>query len=252
MSSALPNVIAHRGGKVWAPENTLSAFRKSLEAKVFGVELDIHRCSSGELVVIHDDDVQRTTNGVGLVKDISFDELRRLDAGSWYSAEFTAERIPLLSEVLQLIDGGLVINIEIKNTPIDYPGIDEDLIELLKGYKHTDKIIVSSFDHNVVHSVAKKASNLQTALLSDSLFYGLQDYAQKVGSKVWHPAFGSLRNDAVQEAHAAGIQVNAWTVNDPREWASAVEMKLDGIVTDDPPGLVSYLERVGKVRSLSS
>jgi glycerophosphoryl diester phosphodiesterase len=249
MKDLIPNVIAHRGGKVWAPENTMAAFSKSIEAGAYGIELDIHRCASGELVVIHDDDVKRTTNGVGLIKDITYPELKRLDAGSWYDAKFAQERIPLLEDVLKLVDGKLVINIEIKNTPIDYPGIDDDLIELLSSYAHVDKIIISSFDHGVVRSVHRKAPHLKTALLADALFIDLPEYARKVGTTIWHPCFGSLRPEAVVEAHSAGMQVNAWTVNDSREWSSAVAMQLDGIVTDDPPGLIAFLDKLVKVRS---
>lgn len=89
-----PFVIAHRGGKRWAPENSLSAFKKSLEAGVDGIELDIHKCKSGELVVIHDDTLNRTTNGTGYVKDATWQELSQLDSGSWYSPAFKGEKLP--------------------------------------------------------------------------------------------------------------------------------------------------------------
>lgn len=226
----------------------MAAFRKSLEAGVYGIELDIHRCATGELVVIHDDDVQRTTNGVGLVKDVTYPELQRLSAGLWFDKRFRDERIPLLKDVLDLVAGKCVLNIEIKNTPIDYPGIDDDLIEMLAGYPQREKLIISSFDHQVVRRVHAKAPELPIALLADALFVDIKDYAGRVGATVWHPCFGSLRADAVAEAHAAGMKVNAWTVNEPREWSAALAMGLDGIITDDPVGLKTFLERVSAVR----
>lgn len=244
MKGRLPKVIAHRGGKKWAPENTMAAFRKSLELGADGIELDIHRCSTGELVVIHDDDVKRTTNGVGLVKDISLAELKRLSAGLWFGESFRDERIPLLSEVLDLVGGKLMLNIEIKNTPIDYPGIEDDLLRLLEGFAHKDSIVVSSFDHGVIARIKAKTRKYRLALLADALFFGLADYAARVGTTLWHPCFGSLRADAVDEAHAAGLEVNAWTVNDARDWSACVALGLDGIVTDDPEGLKSFLATI--------
>lgn len=246
MNARLPEVIAHRGGRKWAPENTMSAFRKSLTAGCDGIELDIHRCSTGELVVIHDDDVQRTTNGVGLVKDITYAELQRLDAGSWFDKSFKGERIPLLKDVLDLIQGKLVLNIEIKNCPVDYPGIDDDLLEMLSTYPHKETIIISSFDHQVIRKIHTKTSQYKLALLADALFVDLKDYAAKVGTTIWHPCFGSLRPEAVADAHASGLKVNAWTVNTAREWSQGVAMGLDGIVTDDPEGLKTFLGRIDK------
>ncbi len=248
----VPLIIAHRGGRRWAPENTMIAFRKSVDLGIDGIELDIHRCSTGELVVIHDEDVQRTTNGVGLVGDISYPELQRLDAGSWFDKEFAGERIPQLADVLDLVAGKCVVNIEIKNTPVDYPGIDDDLIDLLADYPQRERLIISSFDHGVVRRMHSKAPDLCYALLADALLIDIADYARRIGATVWHPCFGSLREDAVEEAHAAGIPVNAWTVNSIREWSMAVSMGLNGIITDDPVGLKAFLEKAAAVKAGSS
>ena len=251
-NQTLSRIIAHRGGRRWAPENTMAGFRKSIEAGLDGIELDIHRCSTGELVVIHDEDVQRTTNGVGLVKDISFPELQRLSAGLWFGKEFGEERIPLLKDVLDLVAGQCVLNIEIKNTPIDYPGIDDDLIDLLSDYPDRDKLIISSFDHKIVRLMHSKVPDLSFALLADALFIDVADYARRIGATVWHPSFGSLREEAVAEAQAAGMLVNAWTVNTTREWSMAISMGLDGIITDDPEGLRVFLEKVSAARAATS
>lgn len=238
----LPKVIAHRGGRTWAPENTLAAFRKSLQLGVDGIELDIQRCSTGELVVFHDEDLSRTTNGVGLVRDCSFDELRRLSAGSWYRADFTEERVPLLTEVLQLLAGKVLLNIELKNAPIDYPGLEDDLIEAIEGYPH-ETLIISSFDHKLLSRLHQAAPHLKIALLGAAVFLDLKQTATAVGAEFFHPAFDCLRKDIVEEANCAGLQVNVWTCNTPQEWRDAIRIGVDGIVTDDPAGLKEYLLR---------
>lgn len=240
----IPKVIAHRGGRQWAPENTLAAFRRSVELGVDGIELDVHRCATGELVVIHDEDLNRTTNGAGFVKDASYAELAKLSAGLWYGKEFADEYIPLLKEVLELVDGRMIINIELKNTPIEYPGIEEDLLSLIEGYQRKDTLIISSFDHKVMRKLHELAPSLNTALLAAALFIDIKEYAAKMGARFFHPALDCLRADGVEEAHAAGLFVSAWTCNTQRDWQDAIDMGVDGIVTDDPQGLIAYLEHL--------
>jgi glycerophosphoryl diester phosphodiesterase len=248
----LPQNIAHRGGREWAPENTMAAFKKCLDLKVDGLELDIHRCKSGELVVIHDDDLNRTTNGGGYVKDATLDELRRLSAGAWLNESFASERIPTMQEVLDFINGDCIINIEIKNTPMDYKGIDDDLIALLKKYKARDKIIVSSFDHAVLKSFHKKEPEIPVAVLAAARFVDLAEYATKIGATYFHPAFDCSTEEAIAEAHEAKLHVNAWTINAPRDWKTAMKWKIDGIVTDDPAGLKKFYAEVSKSLSMGS
>lgn len=238
-----PRVIAHRGGSKWAPENTLAAFRKCLAAGVYGLELDIQRCKTGELVVIHDEELSRTTSGAGLVKDKTLEELKKLDAGSWFSPQYKGEPIPLLQDVLKLIDGKMVINIEIKNTPIAYPGIEDELIKVLADYKHPETIIISSFDHEVLKRMSGKSSKYKLAMLGDSIILNVGDYAASVGATLWHPYYGSVRKDVVDNAHKYSLALNVWTVDKREDWKSMVELGVDGIVTDDPVGLGEFLIR---------
>lgn len=239
---SLPAVIAHRGGKRWAPENTLSAFKKSLEAQVDGIELDIHKCKSGELVVIHDDTLNRTTSGTGYVKDATWQELSQLDCGNWYSPAFKGEKLPLLSDVLNLIKGKILINIEIKNCPVNYAGIEDDLLKLLESYPYSDKIIISSFDHTVLERIHKKTSRYKLALLGDSVMHNLGGYAREVGATAWNPDFDCVRKDTVKAAHDSSITVNTWTVNGVDNWKRAVDLHVDSIITDDPEGLKTFLK----------
>lgn len=237
-----PMVIAHRGGKKWAPENTMAGFKQSVDVKADGIELDIHKCKSGELIVIHDETLDRTTNGTGLVKDKTWSELSKLSAGLWFDKKFESERIPLLSEVLELVDGKLVLNIEIKNSPVAYEGIEDDLLKMLEGYKYPDKIIISSFDHAVIKRISSKTDKYKLAFLGDALVYDIGGYANKVGATAWHPYHGELRSDNVEQAHNNNLMVNVWTVNESKDWNRMKSLKVDGIVTDDPAGLIDYLK----------
>jgi|AGTN01.3.fsa_nt_gi Glycerophosphoryl diester phosphodiesterase len=237
-----PMVIAHRGGRKWAPENTMIAFKKSMNAGCDGVELDIHRCKSGELVVIHDETLDRTTDGKGLVKDFTYDEIKKLDAGKWYAKEFEGERVPLLSEVLEAFDGKMLINIEIKNTPIEYVGIEDDLINLLRKYKHPEKIMISSFDHELIRRIHKISPIYEVAFLDASIIADVGEYGKKLGATAWNAAHYELRPDAVKRAQKAGLSVNVWTVDGIPDWKRAMEWNVDGIVTDDPAGLIDFLK----------
>ncbi len=244
MKHKLPRVIAHRGGRKWGPENTLAVFSKCVDAGFDGIELDVHRAKSGELVVLHFDDLTKTTSGKGLVKNKRLPQLKKLSAGAWFSQEFAQERIPTLQEVLDLVAGRLVINIEVKNAPDAYPGIEDDLIELLDAYGHSDKIIVSSFDHAFLKRFTDMTSSYKTGLLVNGLLLDLPAYAAQVGTTAWHPQFVNLRADQVKLAKQAGIEVNVWTLNEVSEWIAAVKMGVDGIVTDDPEGLRSFLKNL--------
>lgn len=241
-SAKRPLVIAHRGGCKWAPENTMAGFAKSLQIGADGIELDIHRCKSGELVVIHDETLDRTTDGKGFVKDKTWDELKNLSAGKWFGKEFEAERLPLLTDVLKLVDGKMIVNIEIKNAPVEYPGIEIDLEKVLKDYKYPDKILISSFDHELIRRVHEKTPQYEVAFLDAGIVADVGEYAGKIGAKAWNAGWSEMRSDAVERAHKSGLAVNVWTVNGEEKWNDVMKMKVDGIVTDDPEGLIGYLK----------
>jgi glycerophosphoryl diester phosphodiesterase len=240
-------VFGHRGGRTRYPENTMAAFAGAMHAGVFGIELDVQRCASGELVVIHDSDLHRTTNGVGRVVDSTLSELKKLDAGSWFNADFGTERIPTLLEVMELVDGNVVINIELKNSPVDYPGIEDNLSEIIRHYKYPDRLIISSFDHRLLKRVSEK-TDYEVAVLAGCIFSDIGGYAAELNANWWHPPFDLLLVDAVEEAHEAQISVNTWTVNGTANWQKAIAMGVDAITTDDPDGLIALLDH----RALSS
>jgi glycerophosphoryl diester phosphodiesterase len=174
-------VYGHRGGRTRYPENTLAAFAGAMQAGAHGIELDVQRCATKELVVIHDADLQRTTNGTGLVGETTLSDLKKLDAGSWFKPEFNTERIPTLLEVLELVNGNVVINIELKNSPVDYPGIEDDLAEVISHYKYPDQLIISSFDHRLLKRVSEK-TDYEVAILAGCLFIDIGGYSAELNA----------------------------------------------------------------------
>jgi glycerophosphoryl diester phosphodiesterase len=242
-SVANVKVFAHRGGLKDNPENTLAAFAGAMRAGVHAVELDVQRCASGELVVFHDATLARTTNGRGRIVDTTLADLKKLSAGAWFKPEFESERIPTLLEVFDLIDGTIAINIEVRNCPIGYPGIEDDLLQAVGHYKYPDHLIISSFDHQLLKLISEK-SDLEIAILSAGVFNDLNGYSAALNADFWHPDFELLRADAVEEAHEIELKVNTWTVNGTADWKTALEAGVDGIITDDPIGLIEYLDQL--------
>lgn len=240
-----PAVIAHRGGRDWAPENTLAAFRKSIESRVDGVEFDVHRCASGELVVIHDDDLARTTNGVGYVKEASLPELKRLSAGLWFHQEFQEERLPLLTEVLELFDENMLVDIELKNAPVGYEGIEEDLLREIDPYRSKLKLSVSSFDHHCLRRLRQLDSEIEIGVLASASIVDIADYCNKFSAAYYIQDYDCLMPESVSEAQAAGLKVIVWTVNNKYKWQRLIEMGVDAICTDLPQSLQEYYRSIG-------
>lgn len=238
-------LYAHRGGRNWGPENTMCVFQKSLELGVYGIELDVQRCKSGELVVFHDEYLSRTTNGAGLLRDSTFDELRRLSAGSWFSEQFKSEKIPLLEEVLELVSGNCVLNVEVKNLPYKYEGIEEELIETMDKYEAIDKVVFSSFDHEVISTMVKHRPDWHYASLMVGIPQDLTGYLDSLGAKYWNPEHKSLHRQAAELANSHGIQILAWTANKERDWARLIDLKVKGIITDEPDQLDKFLSQIG-------
>ncbi|MBX9686311.1 MAG: hypothetical protein K2X27_06385 [Candidatus Obscuribacterales bacterium] len=237
-----PAIIAHRGGRDWAPENTLAAFRKTLELGADGVEFDVHRCAGGELVVIHDDDLNRTTNGVGYVKNTTLPELKRLSAGLWFDKEFREEKVPLLTEVLDLFPEKFLVDIEIKNAPMVYDGIEEELLQVLEPYRHKLNLSVSSFDHHCLRRLRALDADIEIGVLAAASIVDLKEYCGKFSARYYIQDFDCLTPQAVEEAHDAGLKVIVWTVNDKYRWQKLIEMGVYGICTDIPAALRKYYD----------
>ncbi|MGQ0571848.1 MAG: glycerophosphodiester phosphodiesterase [Armatimonadota bacterium] len=234
-----PAVIAHRGASGEAPENTLAAYRRALDLGVDAVELDVHLSADGEPVVIHDPLLDRTTDGHGLVKDHTAEALHRLDAGGWFGARFTGERIPLLAEALDLLRPVRVL-IEIKNCPIYYPGIAARVAAVVRNVGHR-AVTVSSFDHPVLLEMNAAAPDIETAVLYSARPVDPVRLARDARASVLHPQWVYVTPYAVTSARTADLRIETWTVDEPAHLTHVVGLAVDGIITNYPDRLIAVL-----------
>jgi glycerophosphoryl diester phosphodiesterase len=219
--------IGHRGARGYEPENTLRSFKKALELKVDAVEFDVHICKSGEIVVVHDEKVDRTTNGKGFVAEKTFSELRKLDAGK-------EEKIPLLNEVLDLINRRVKVNIELKGDGTVKPVsnlIDEYVKK--KNWKYSD-FLVSSFEHIWLEDIKKINPRISIGVLIEkNLNQGLK-VAEMIKAYSVNPDLKLVNKKFVENAHEKGMKVFVWTVNKKEDIEKMKSFGVDGIFSDYP------------------
>ena len=210
-------IYGHRGASAYAPENTLEAFRLAMEMGADGVELDVHLSKDGELMVIHDLDLDRTTGFHGKVCDYTLAQLKELDACNGMES-FRGVKIPTLKEVYELLKPyGAMVNIEIKTTESFYPGIEEKLLELEREMGMEGKTVYSSFNHYTIARLRQLDPQAQLGLLYMSGLYEPWNYAKQVGAQYIHPIYFNLMIPGLAQGCAEnGIGINAWTVDDPQ------------------------------------
>ncbi|MDR2478074.1 MAG: glycerophosphodiester phosphodiesterase [Treponema sp.] len=220
--------FAHRGFSARYPENTMPAFQKAVETGCDGIELDIHLTREGKIVIIHDETVDRTTNGRGFVKDMDYAELRKFDAGN-------GEPVPLMEEYFDLAEKHpLITNIELKNSVFWYEGMEEKVIEMIRKRGIGDRIIFPSFNHFSILKCKKLAPEIRCGFLVWSWIIDAGAYTQKHGIEGFHPEYCSLTDEAVREIHSRGIAINAYTVNDRKDMERLISLGVDAIITNDP------------------
>lgn len=230
MTSHTPVVIAHRGASAHAPENTLAAFQLALENQADGIELDVHLSSDGHLIVIHDDDLSRTTNGTGKVGDLPLAEIRAADAGN-------GEKVPTLDEVLTLIQDKMWINIEFKGFAPYSPQLPQKVLERVNAHGLGDKIIYSSFDPRLLIQTRKLQPDAKVGMLLLSGIGGkLVRWLFEPFVHPWslHPHYSLAQAKFMQRTHRRGQKVLCWTVNQPEEIRRLKQAGVWGIITDDP------------------
>ncbi|MDO4866735.1 MAG: glycerophosphodiester phosphodiesterase [Clostridia bacterium] len=229
-------VFAHRGASAYAPENTLEAFDQAVEMGADGIELDVHICKSGELVVTHDETVERVSNGFGWVKDLTLSELKGLQFNKTHP-EFQTARIPTLQEVFQrLRPTRISLNIELKNSLIDYPDLERKVIELADREGMTDRVLFSSFNHQSMLRVKAIRPELFCGLLYEASLVKPWAYAVALGMDAIHPHYSAVitPGGACLDAHKAGIAVNTWTVNTNEDITKVIREGVDILITNKP------------------
>lgn len=231
---AVTEVWAHRGASGSAPENTIPAFELALAQGADGFELDVQLTRDDEVVVIHDETLERTTNGRGWVADHALEALQELDAGGGRPG-FEGTPIPTLAEVLVLArSAGVRVNIELKNSTMPYKGLEERVVEIVAAHDMGDRVVVSSFNHYSLRRLRGLGAGLPLgALYSDPLFKPWQ-YAAKLGVSALHPPLRAMRRRVAERCHERGLDVHVWTVNDPDDIRRMLRIGVDAIITNYP------------------
>ncbi|MEA2572975.1 MAG: glycerophosphoryl diester phosphodiesterase [Chloroflexia bacterium] len=240
-----PLLIAHRGGSLEVPENTMAAFRHAIDVGMRMVELDVQMTRDGELVVIHDETVDRTTNGIGPVGSFTLEELQRLDAGFKFDASYTDDRIPTLREVFDLcVPANVGVVVEIKH-PEMYPGLEEKVVALIgeMWLRGAENIWCISFDHECI----RRLRTLDPVLPLGYLFepYTTQFVRPDDTVQAFCPYYRTPLQfpEQVAEAHEMGKLVLVYTVDDPQEVRALADVGVDGMVTDAPAALLQFLNK---------
>jgi glycerophosphoryl diester phosphodiesterase len=234
-----PLVVAHRGSSGSAPENTMAAFRMAIEEGVDMIELDVRMTKDFELVVHHDADLRRTTNGSGFVWEKTLGELKHLDAGSWYSSRYAGERIPALREVIDLLPTDVNLNIEIKSDGEMRRGtaFEEACIQAIREKDFAERVLVSSFDHKLLRRFHK----LDPAIRIGALYLPVRDAAKKpstlkrrLGASAFICSRTQIRKRFVADARQHNIMIACYVINTSQQLEKMLRYGVDAVVTDFP------------------
>lgn len=229
--------IAHRGASGDFPENTMIAFKEAIKLGADGIEIDVQMTKDLKLVVIHDETVDRTTNGQGLVKNFLFEDIRKLDAGR-------GEKIPELREVIELFrENNLVLNIELKNSIVHYEGIEEKVLKLITEEGIKSRVIISSFNHYSIKTVRELDNEVKVGALVEASIYEPEKYISGLKVQCYHPQYKSLNSEIVLKLKENNIEINTYTVNEEDDMKWLASLNVESIITNYPKKLKEILAR---------
>ena len=229
-------IQAHRGASAYCPENTLEAFALAIEQNADYIELDVHLTKDDEIVIAHDEQLERVSNGTGHINDRTLEELKQLSFSKLYP-DIPVSRIPTLSEVFSLVKpSALSINIELKTTDRMYPGLPEKLIALTAKYDMSERVIYSSFNHYSLQYLKKLEPSAKIGLLYELGMVDPWVYANYLGADAIHPPYQVIAAlpETVKRCHENGVKINVWTLNDPQIIKLMLKCEVDGIITNKP------------------
>lgn len=239
-------IFAHRGFSGYYPENTMLAFQKVAEETVAdGIELDIQLTKDGEIVIMHDEMLDRTTNGSGWLKDHTLEELKMLSVGVNVKGFFPRQTIPTLREYFTwLKTTKLITNIELKTSYFEYEGIEEKLIAMVKEFGLVDQIWYSSFNHYTVARIKKLMPEAKCGLLTDTWLMNIGEYAASQGAaSVNARTYFCAKEGVAADLHAHNIALQAWTPNDAEMMQELVDAGVDVLITNYPDIAAKVLGR---------
>lgn len=231
-----PLIFGHRGASKVAPENTLPAFEAALRLAADGVELDVQYSADGKLVIFHNTTLDKTTDGAGRVTAHTLEELRGLDAGSWFGPQFAGTRIPTLDEVLDLLKGKLLVNIELKTFDMASRGLGADVVRVVRDHGMADEVVLSSFNPFALRAAKQAGPEIETGLLLAPDLPGwtrwglIRRHSRADG---FHPELAMVDAAYMAAARRLGMPVRVWTVNEAADIQRMIALGVDAIITDD-------------------
>lgn len=227
--------FAHRGFSGKYPENTLIAFEKAVEAGADGIELDVQLSKDGEVMIMHDETLDRTTDGKGPLVSYTCEELQKFDASYIYRGKMGFNKIPTLREYFELIKNtNIITNIELKTGINEYLGIEQKVWDLIQEYNLADRIIISSFNHYTILRMKAIALKLKCGLLTETWYVDAGKYTHNLGVECYHPHFANMTKNIVNEIKSYGIEINTWTVNKEEQMRDLIEKGIDGLIGNFP------------------
>lgn len=240
-----PTVFAHRGASAHAPENTLSAFQLAAEDGADGIEFDVKLTKDDQVVAHHDTTLDRTTDGQGQLKDFTLAELKKLDAGAWFSEQYRGERIPILDEIFEAVGGKLFMNIELTNYAAPFDQLVDKVAETVKRHRMEGQILYSSFlPHNLIRAGALTPGLPRGQLaLPGPAGWWQRGWGGLLHLQADHPFSADVSAASLERSHTRGRRVYTWTVNQAEEMRRLQSLGVDGIITDDPALALSVFGR---------
>lgn len=234
-------IYAHRGASKYAPENTLPAFQLAYEMKADGIETDVQLTKDLIPILIHDEILDRTTNGFGYVKDYTFAELKELDAGSWFSNKFANTKLISLQELLDWIKyKPLYLNIELKNNKIDYEHLETIVLNMLEEYQLLDRTTISTFSSKSIKRLKEYNHLVEIAYLTSKQNKNLLSDARSMGADAIHIKYKLLNSSLIGESKNMNMNVRVYTVNTQYLMKKCFKLGCEGIFTDVPDKALIY------------
>ena len=231
----MTKIYAHRGASGYAPENTLEAFKLAIKQGAEGIELDVQLTKDGEVVVIHDETIDRVSNKTGFVKDYTLAELKEFSFDNNIEG-YKNTKIPTLKEVLELLKPtNLMLNIELKTSIIWYENIEEKVLKLVYDADMRDRVIYSSFNHYSIKKIKNLDEKANTALLFGDVILYTVNYIKNANIPAIHPPVYQLKMDNFLDEYInSGLDIRVWTVNNPDDMQSLINKNIDAIITNYP------------------
>ncbi|MBD3287270.1 glycerophosphodiester phosphodiesterase [candidate division KSB1 bacterium] len=233
-------ITGHRGSSGNAPENTLSAIKQAVDENADYIEIDIHITKDEQIILMHDDRVDRTTNGEGYVHDLTYPEILRLDAGSWFDSNFKDERVPTLEEVIDLVQGHVHLNIEIKSN-VFIPAHIEKLIQLIDERDFGEQCILTSFQRSYIEMIHHISPMLRTGLIMNYMPHP-QKMLLEDAFDVLSCNYRLVSKDIVEALHSSNKEIHVWTVNERADLLRMRDYGVDNVITNYPGAFRKMLD----------